>query len=86
MPPWYPLVAIQSKLANKLPYQKFQYPTYTKDTNLNAHIKLFTQKIRINGETVEVDIINLFGFILQYNILEWGKKLYNIILVALYKI
>ncbi len=64
MPPWYPLVAIQSKPTNKLPYQKLQYPTYMKDIDLDAHIIIFKKNIRVNGEIVEVDIINLFGFIL----------------------
>ncbi len=40
MPPWYPLVAIQSKLTSKLPYKKLQYPTYMKDTDLDVHIKV----------------------------------------------
>jgi hypothetical protein len=34
----------------------------------------FSKKtIRANGETMEVDIINLFGFTLWNNILEWGE-------------
>jgi hypothetical protein len=30
--------------------------------------------IRANGKTMEVDIINLFGFTLRDNILEWGEN------------
>jgi hypothetical protein len=30
--------------------------------------------IRANEEIMEADIINLFGFTLRYDILEWGKK------------
>jgi hypothetical protein len=65
VPPWYPLVASQSKPTSKLPYRKLQYPTYVKDTNPNAHIIFFKKTIKANGEIVEVDIINLFGFTLQ---------------------
>ncbi len=35
-----------------------------KDTNLDAHIKVFKKTIRVNGETMEIDIINLFSFTL----------------------
>jgi hypothetical protein len=30
--------------------------------------------INANGETMEVDIINLFGFTLRDNISKWGKN------------
>jgi sugar phosphate permease len=29
--------------------------------------------IKSNGETMEVDIINLFSFIIRDNIFEWGE-------------
>jgi hypothetical protein len=45
-----------------------------KDTYLDAHIKIFKKSIKTNGETVEANIINLFGFTLQNNTLEWGKN------------
>jgi hypothetical protein len=45
-----------------------------KDTNLDAHIRVFKKNNRINGEIMEVDIINLFGFALRDNILEWGEN------------
>jgi hypothetical protein len=64
MPLWYPPVAIQFELTSKLPYWKLQYPTYTKDTDPDAHIKVFKKIIKVNGEIVEVNIINLFGFTL----------------------
>jgi len=64
MPPWYQLVPIQTKPTSKLPYRKLQYPTYVKDIDLDAHIKVFKKSIKVNGETMEVDIINLFGFTL----------------------
>jgi hypothetical protein len=62
------------KPTTKLPYMKLQYPTYVKDTNPNAHIKMLKNAIKANGETMEVDIINLFGFTLKDNIFEWGEN------------
>jgi hypothetical protein len=74
MPQWYQLIPVQSKPTNRLPYQKLQYPTYMKDTNPNVHIRIFKKVIRTNGETMEADIINLFGFTLQDNISKWGEN------------
>jgi len=45
-----------------------------KDTDPDAHIRVFKKIIRGIGETMEADIINLFGFSLQDNISEWGKN------------
>jgi hypothetical protein len=45
-----------------------------KDTNLDAYIRIFKKTIRDNGETMEADIINLFGFTLQDYISEWGEN------------
>jgi hypothetical protein len=33
-----------------------------KDIDLDAHIKVFKKTIKTNGETMEADIINMFGF------------------------
>jgi hypothetical protein len=44
-----------------------------KDINPDVHIRICKKAIKANGETMEADIINLFGFILQNNILEWGN-------------
>jgi hypothetical protein len=41
MPPWYQPVLVQFEPTKKLPYRKFQYPTYVKDTNHDAHIRVF---------------------------------------------
>ncbi len=38
-----------------------------KDTNPNAHIKVFKKAITTNSEIMETDITNLFGFTLQDN-------------------
>jgi hypothetical protein len=53
---------------------KLQYLTYVKDINLDAHIKVFKKAIKANGETMEANIINLFGFILKDNIFGWGQN------------
>lgn len=62
------------KQVNKLPYKKLQYPTSVKNIDLDVHIKVFKKANQTNGEIMEVDIINLFGFILRNNIFEWGWK------------
>jgi hypothetical protein len=61
IPPWYQPFIVQpiSEPATKLPYRELQYPTYVKDTNPNVHIIVFKKAIKANGETMEVDIINL---------------------------
>ncbi len=56
-----------------MPYQKFQYLTYMND----VHIKVFKKAIKANGETMDVDTINLFGFTLLDNISEMGWELYT---------
>jgi hypothetical protein len=57
-----------------MPYKKLQYPIYIKEIDPNAHIRLFKKAIKANGEIVEVDIINMFGFILRDNIFEWDEN------------
>jgi hypothetical protein len=53
---------------------KSQHPIYVKDVDPNVHIKVFQKAIKANGETVESNIINLFGFTLKDNIFEWGEN------------
>jgi hypothetical protein len=43
-----------------------------KDIDPDAHIIIFKKAFKANGETMGADIINLFGFTLQNNILERG--------------
>jgi hypothetical protein len=38
---------------------------------------MFKKAIKANGETMEVDIINLFGFTLEDNIFEWGENYFQ---------
>ncbi len=72
IPPWYQPLVVQPivESTTKLPYKKLQYPTYVIDIDSNAHIKVFKKAIKDNGETVEFDIINLFGFTLKDNIFK----------------
>jgi hypothetical protein len=84
IPPWYPPLATQFvlELAIKVPYMKLQCPTYVKNTDLRAHIKILKKATKPNGEIVEVDIINLFGFTLKDSTFEWGENLFKIIQIA----
>jgi hypothetical protein len=41
---------------------------------LDAHIRVFNKAIRTNNETMEADIINLFGFIFKDNISKRGEN------------
>ncbi len=36
--------------------------------------RMFKKAIKVNGEMVEFDIINLFGFTYSDNISKWGKN------------
>jgi hypothetical protein len=76
IPPWGqpPIVQPISKPTIKSSYMMLQYPTYVKDTDLNVHIKVFKKAIKTNGETMKVDIINLFSFTFRDNIFEWGEN------------
>jgi hypothetical protein len=64
---------------------KLQYPTYVKNTNPNTHIIVFKKAIKANGQTMEVDIIDLFDFILKDNTLNGKKTMFNTIQIALLK-
>jgi hypothetical protein len=47
---------------NQATIQKAIILTYVENIDLNAHIRMFKKAIKANGETVEADIINLYGF------------------------
>ncbi len=64
---------------------KLQYPTYVKDINLDAHIKVFKKAIKTNGEIMEVDISNLFGFTLTIISMNGEKNMFETIQTALLK-
>ncbi len=75
IPPWYQPFAVQHVLKpTTKPYMKLQYSTYVKDTDRDAHIRVFKKAIKANGETMEADIINLFGFTLKDGIFECGEN------------
>ncbi len=57
-----------------MPYNKLQYPSYVKNIDLDVHIRIFKKTIKVNGETMEADIINLFSFTLKDIIFEWGEN------------
>ncbi len=57
-----------------MPYRKLQYPTYVKDTNLDVHIKVLKKAIIVNGEIMELNIINMFGLTFKDTIFEWGEN------------
>jgi len=52
IPPWHqpPIVQLVSKPITKLLYMKLQYPTYVKNIDPNAHIKMFKKAVKSNGE------------------------------------
>ncbi len=76
IPPWYqpPIVQLVLKPITKPPYKKLQYPTYVKDDDPNVHIRIFENIIKANGETIEANIINRFGFTFKDNISKWGEN------------
>jgi hypothetical protein len=74
--PWYqpPVMQPIEEPTTKLPYRKLQYPIYVIDINPHVHIRVFKKAIKANGEVVEFDIINLFGFTLRDSISKWGEN------------
>jgi hypothetical protein len=59
---------------NQAAIQEAIIPNLCKDTNPYAHIRVLKKAIKTNGETMEVNIINLFGFTLRDNIFEGGEN------------
>jgi hypothetical protein len=52
------------------------------DIDLDVHIKVFKKAIKVNGEIMEADIINLFGFTFRNNIAKWVKVLFKTTQIA----
>jgi hypothetical protein len=50
---------------NRPYHQSLNYLQYMKDFDPNAHVRIFKATIRANGETEDVEIINLFSFTLK---------------------
>ncbi len=82
--PWHPPIVAQLTLKQtiKLLYKNLKYSTYVKDVDPNAYVRIFKEAIKNNGETVEVDIINLFDFTLKNNTKNGVKILFKIIQIA----
>jgi hypothetical protein len=54
------------------PYRwPLNYPKYVKDSNLDAHDKVFKATVRTNGETEHAEIVNLFSFTLKDTMFNW---------------
>ncbi len=47
---------------NKPYCRPLNYPKYMKDSNLDAHVKVFKATIKANGETEDAKIVNMFNF------------------------
>jgi hypothetical protein len=47
---------------NKPYHRPLNYLEYVKNSNPNAHIKVFKTTIKANGETKDVKIVNMFSF------------------------
>jgi hypothetical protein len=61
-----------SPLLPKRPYcRPLNYLKYAKDVDPNVHVRVFKVVIRINGETSDVEIVNLFSFILRDIMSNW---------------
>ncbi len=45
------------------------------ETLIQMFVRVFKKAIKVNGEIMEVDITNMFGFTLRNNISKWGKKI-----------
>jgi len=44
----------------------FNYLEYVKDSDLDVNVKVFKVTIRANSETDDVEIVNLFSFIIKF--------------------
>jgi hypothetical protein len=54
------------------PYRRqLNYPKYVKDSNPNAHVKIFKATIKANSETNDGEIINLFSFTFRNIMSDW---------------
>jgi hypothetical protein len=54
------------------PYRRpFNYLEYVKDSNPDAHVRVFKATIRSNGETNDAKIDNLFSFTFKDVVFDW---------------
>ncbi len=71
--PWY-LVAPSLPLVAPPNWKSFPYPIYCAWTDPNAHVWVFQKAVQANGESNDLDVVNLFCFTLKDAILEWGDN------------
>jgi hypothetical protein len=64
---------------------KLQYPIYVSDIDPDAHIKVFKNVIKANGETMEVDISTYLVLLLGIISLNGVKNMFKTIQIALLK-
>ncbi len=57
------------------PYcQPFNYLEYVKDSNPDVHVRVFKATVKANGETEDVEIVNLFSFTLRDIMFDWRNN------------
>ncbi len=47
------------------------YFEHTKNSNQDAHLRIFKAVIKANGETIDEEITNMFNFTLKDNASNW---------------
>jgi hypothetical protein len=55
-------------------YQPLNYPKCVKDFDPGAYVKVFLKTIKINGETKDAKIINLFSFTFKDIVSNWWNN------------
>jgi len=59
---------VQPIILYSRPFRRsLNYPTYKKDSNMDAHVQIFKAAIKVNYETVDEEITNMFNFTLKDN-------------------
>jgi len=54
------------------PYHRpLNYLEYVKDSDPNAHVRVFKASIRANSETNDAEIVNMFNFIFKDIVFNW---------------
>jgi hypothetical protein len=54
------------------PYcRPLNYPKYVKDSNPNVLVKVFKATIRVNSETNDAKIVNIFNFTFRNTMSNW---------------
>jgi hypothetical protein len=71
-PPEPPRSVITTAVQPIVPYSKpcrrqLNYPKYKKDFDLDVHVQVFKATIKVDDETIDEEITNLFNFTLRDN-------------------